>query len=370
MVHSPLSKVKINYMNEMNIKSYKGEYQIDFVENIKEELPKFINEDFWVILDNNVKNLYQGLFNETLSDLNIISIDATEDRKSYEGIIDIIENLIEGGFKRNNKLLAIGGGITQDVTAFISSVLYRGVDWYFLPTNLLSQADSCIGSKTSINFKKYKNQIGGFYPPKQILIDPDFLKTLEDKELRSGLGEMAHYFLIDGDESFNLYRNNLDDALERGESFLQLIKVSLSIKKKMIEIDEFDQGPRNIFNYGHSFGHAIEGYTNYAIPHGIAVSYGMDIANAVSEAYGFLEPGVREDVRSVLSKIWMKTTFPDIDLDTYVNTLRKDKKNIGSNLRLILTKGLGNMFIHRLPVEEKFLNVVEQCFARFVDENK
>lgn len=357
-------------MKEMKIQSYKGGYKVNFVEDLRNELPDYIDENFWVILDNNVGRLYEELLSETLSGLNIITIEATEDRKSYEGVIDIIEKLIEGGFKRNNKLLAIGGGITQDVTAFISSVLYRGIDWFFLPTNLLSQGDSCIGSKTSINFKKYKNQIGGFYPPKQILIDPGFLKTLENKEIRSGLGEMAHYFLIDGEESFSFYKNNLDDALKLGDSLIDLIQVSLSIKKKMIEIDEFDQGPRNIFNYGHSFGHAIEGYTNYAIPHGIAVAYGMDIANAVSEEYGFLKAGFREEVRSVLSKIWMRSTFPDIDLEVYVNTLRKDKKNISNDLRLILTKGLGDMFIQKLPVEKKFLKIVQECFNRFVDENK
>lgn len=357
-------------MNEMRINSYKGEYSVEFVNDTSNVFKGNFDIETWIIIDKKVLHLYQHIFDSLFTNFKVFPIDATEERKSYEGVIEVIEQLIEGGFKKNNSLLAIGGGITQDVTAFISSVLYRGVDWYFMPTNLLSQGDSCIGSKTSINFRKYKNQIGGFYPPKKIFIDSNFLKTLEDRDIRSGLGEMAHYFLIDGEESFLQYDRNLDDALNLGDSISSLIHKSLSIKKKMIEIDEFDQGPRNIFNYGHSFGHAIEGYTNYEIPHGIAVSFGMDIANAVSEEYKFLEQGVREDVRLVLKRVWSNTHFPNIDLDRYITILSKDKKNVGKDLRLILTRGIGDMFIERISVDEKFLNIVKKCLDRFLIENR
>ena len=148
------------------------------------------NGDF-IIIDNKVKSLYTKYFEDILVNHNCIGIDASESQKSYQKVEPVINTLIEKGFRKNHRLIAIGGGITQDVTAFIASILYRGVQWYFFPTTLLAQGDSCIGSKTSINFGKFKNQVGGFYPPNKIYVDPKFLDSLSFKELQSGLGEMA-----------------------------------------------------------------------------------------------------------------------------------------------------------------------------------
>ena len=128
-----------------------------------------------IIVDRNVKNLYSNELNNILENNKHIIIDATEKRKSFQGLIPVIQHLIDNGFRKNHRLIGIGGGITQDVTAFTSSIIYRGVDWLFYPTTLLAQGDSCIGSKTSINFGGFKNQIGGFYPPNKILINPAFM---------------------------------------------------------------------------------------------------------------------------------------------------------------------------------------------------
>ena len=119
--------------------------------------------------------------------------------------------MINCGFRKNHRLIGIGGGIIQDITAFIASIMYRGVDWFLFPTTLLAQGDSCIGSKTSINFGEYKNQIGGFYPPHKIFINLDFLNTLSDKDIKSGLGEMSHYFVVEGEASFKMYKKNYND---------------------------------------------------------------------------------------------------------------------------------------------------------------
>ena len=256
------------------------------------------------------------------------------------------------------------------MTAFISSILYRGVDWIFFPTNLLSQGDSCIGSKTSINFQEYKNQLGGFFPPAKIYIAPNFLETLDYSEICSGLGEMAHYFLVENEAAFARYEGGVDEALERGPSLHELIGESLEIKKRMIEIDEFDEGPRNVFNYGHSFGHAIEGYTKYAIPHGIAVSYGMDIANAVSVYLGLLDQVSCDRISKTLRKVRAKTTFPDIDINTYLTYLKKDKKNTSAGIRVILSKGFGEMFLAQVDSNQEFKAVISQCFDTFQQETK
>ena len=143
----------------------------------------------------------------------------------------MLESLISGGFTKSDRLIAVGGGIIQDITAFTASILLRGVKWIFFPTNLLSQCDSCIGSKTSINFGEYKNQLGGFYPPQAIYIATSMLQTLPEPELRSGIGEMLHYFCVSGRDDFDWSKPKLKPALEHGKELDELIHRSLSIKE-------------------------------------------------------------------------------------------------------------------------------------------
>ena len=139
------------------------------------------------------------------------------------------------------------------------------VEWNFVPTTLLSQADSCIGSKSSINCNNVKNVLGTFTPPKNVLIYSEFLKTLQLREIKSGIGEMLKVHAISGVDDFNSIKKVYKDLFKKQDIMLNKIYKSLIIKKKFIEIDEFDKGPRNIFNYGHSFGHAIERATNFKI---------------------------------------------------------------------------------------------------------
>lgn len=352
------------------VASYRKKYQVQFSEDAFADLKAELREGDWLCIDQNVKRIFANDLEPFIQEYQTVIVEPIETSKSFDGVRPLILQLIENGFKKNNRLIAIGGGITQDVTAFISSVLYRGIDWIFFPSNLLSQCDSCIGSKTSINFQEYKNQLGGFFPPARIYIAPTFLETLDYSEICSGLGEMAHYYLVESEAAFSRYEEGVEEALERGPSLHTLIAESLAIKKRMIEIDEFDEGPRNVFNYGHSFGHAIEGYTKYAIPHGIAVSYGMDIANAVSVHLGLLDEASRVRISKSLRKVRTKTQFPEIDIDTYLGYLKKDKKNTSSGVRVILSKGFGEMYLTQIEVDEALKEVIAKCFNEFQQETK
>ena len=218
-------------------------------------------------------------------------------------------------------------------------------------------------SKTSINFGSAKNQLGGFYPPRHIVIDLHFLASLPPQELRSGLGEMAHYFLIGGEPDFERFRVDAPRALTDRSVLGGLIARSLEIKKAMIERDEFDRGERQIFNYGHTFGHAIESITDYRVPHGVAVSYGMDLANFVSVQLGLLDPAVRDRARKVLSDIWEGIPIGGVDLERYEAALLKDKKNAQGQLGLILTKGFGTMFKQLVPLDATFSGWLRTWFA-------
>lgn len=352
-------------MNKFSVKSTIHDYEVEFVDDTRTVLEAILKEGDWIVIDNNVKRLYAEQLEVVCSMRGIfhIGIDATEAQKSYQGIEPVINELIRGGFRKNHRLVAIGGGITQDVTAFISSVMYRGVDWLFFPTTLLAQCDSCIGSKTSINFGVYKNQLGGFYPPSKIFINPRFMDTLTESEMKSGMGEMLHYFVVSGFEDFKFFKDNFKAAFKDKKVLASLVERSLQIKKGYVERDEFDRGPRQVFNYGHSFGHAIESLTHYRIPHGIAVSYGMDMANFVSMKMGLVSRDVRDEIRGIVANLWSGYDIGGIDVDAYMEALTKDKKNVGKRLGLILSKGYGKIFKNITENDKTFKDWIREYFV-------
>ena len=204
--------------------------------------------------------------------------------------------------------------------------------------------------------------MGGFHPPRKIFIDLVFLKTLSKKDLFSGLGEMSHYFVVAGETEFKQYKDDFDKALSSDIVLSKMISNSLKIKKSYIEIDEFDQNKRQVFNYGHSFGHAIESLTNYKIPHGIAVSFGMDMANFISVKRKFLKNSVRLEIRSLLERIWHGYDISNLDCDRFAVALSKDKKNVGRELRLILCKGYGRVFKTSQDLDSQFKRWLEDYF--------
>lgn len=328
---------------KLNVKSVFREYQVHFIESILDTLNGFIKEGDILVFDAKIAELYPQLTSVVPKE-SLWLVKPEEPSKSYEGVIPLIERLIEGGFRKNHRLIAIGGGITQDVTAFVASMLYRGVEWVFMPTNVLSQCDSCIGSKTSINFRQYKNQLGGFYPPSQIFIDTSFAETLGEREIRSGLGEMLHYFAVTSEEDVKRFKEQAPQLLARDIPLEDMMFRSLEIKRDMIEKDEFDQGPRNIFNYGHSFAHALESAIQYQIPHGICVAFGIDLANLVSEHLGLIDRETRNRIREACAIVFEGIEIPGFSLDDYFEALKRDKKNEGDKLGLIVTEGEGQMY--------------------------
>lgn len=205
-----------------------------------------------------------------------ITIDATEQTKTLETVASVIEQLRNLGANRDSHLIAVGGGIIQDVATFVASSYMRGISWSYYPSTMLGMCDSCIGGKSSINVGQYKNIAGNFYPPTHISVATDFHKTLEKNEVIAGLFEAVKICFSSTDDSFDRYLtlagNGLNETLSR---LPQLIELSLKTKRKFIEEDEFDQGVRLLLNFGHTFGHAIEGATNFIITHGVAVGLGM-----------------------------------------------------------------------------------------------
>lgn len=319
------------------------------------------------LIDANVARLYAKQLQPVLEHQNTVVIDATEENKSIERIIPVFEQLVANSVRRDHTLIAIGGGIIQDITCFIASTLLRGMAWKFVPTTLLAQADSCIGSKSSINLGKTKNILGTFNPPNQIFVCTDFLDTLENKDIRSGIGEILKVHAIDSAAAYDRLAADYDAMQDNRGVLLGYIRQALLIKQRFIEADEFDRGVRNIFNYGHSFGHAIEAATNFGVPHGIAVTMGMDMANRIAVMRGLLPEQHYQRMHPVLHKNYAPFATTHIPLDEMLSALMKDKKNTSSKLVLIFSVG-NEAAIQRVEVapDEAFQS---QC-QRFLDEMK
>lgn len=345
----------------ISIKSILKEYTVFFRSNITEDIVKLSTEGAYFVIDANVSKLYAGIFSKLPADRTIV-IEANEKNKTLDKCKEIIECLVEKKIRKNNILVAIGGGITQDVTAFTASILYRGIDWQFIPTTLLAQGDSCIGSKTSINLGDKKNLVGNFYPPSAIYIDSKFLNTLGDADIKSGIGEMIHFYMYSGSNFFERIIKNHAALLAERHLFRDYTRESLSIKKSVIQIDEYDRGERNKFNYGHTFGHALETVTQYEINHGQSVTVGMDLANTIAFNYGLMTPEVYEHLRGLLKVNIPPYPYSQIDLEAYVDALSKDKKNVGNDLVCILAERPGKLFKHRMLMDERFKAVVRTYF--------
>ena len=174
---------------------------------------------------------------------------------------------------------------------------------------------------------------------------------------------MSHYFVVAGGNDFKEYKQDYDIALTDNKVLAKMISDSLIIKKSYIEIDEFDQKERQVFNYGHSFGHAIESLTNYAVPHGIAVSFGMDMANFISVKKKYITMQIRYEIRELLEKIWSGYDLKDIDVEKFTLALSKDKKNVGDELRLILCKGYGKVFKDAQCLDDEFRGWLKDYFT-------
>lgn len=349
---------------QLNIQSYKGVYSVYFDNQLLYNAGQLLVGEPHFLIDANVARLYADQLRPVLKNKNMVVIDATEENKSIERIIPIFERLVANGVRRDHTLVAIGGGIIQDITCFIASTLLRGMTWKFVPTTLLAQADSCIGSKSSINLGKTKNIIGTFNPPNEIFVCTDFLDTLENKDILSGIGEILKVHAIDSAAAFDRLATDYDSLHSDRKVLLAYIRQALLIKQRFIEVDEFDRGVRNIFNYGHSFGHAIEAATNFGVPHGIAVTMGMDMANRIAALRGLLTEQNYLRMHPVLRKNYAPYAKTDIPLDDMLSALMKDKKNTSSKLILIFPVG-DNSAIQRVEVtpDEIFRSQCQQFIS-------
>jgi 3-dehydroquinate synthase len=309
-----------------------------------------------VLADRKVAQLHDHLA-PLLSNHPTVFVDATEDAKELGAVREMADAIIDAGLTRRHTILAVGGGITQDIASFCASVIYRGVGWAFLPTSLLAQADSCIGSKTSINLLDRKNALGTFHAPQFVRIDPRFLSTLTDLDVRSGIGEMLKVHAIAGPAIFDSFAGVCSTLHEDSGLMADAIYESLKIKRAVIEADEFDSGTRLVMNYGHTFGHAIELATSFRIPHGIAITMGCDVANFVAWQLGISTAEHYERMHSALALNYEGSADSLIDMDIYAQALRADKKHRPDRMIFVLPDNKGTIGVHEVEKQSPIVAI-------------
>jgi 3-dehydroquinate synthase len=323
----------------LTIQSHKGPYSVVFDDGLLANSARILDAQSHFLVDANVASLYGERLRLVLDHPHALVIEATEENKSIERVIPVIERLLANKVRRDHALVAIGGGILQDITCFVASILLRGIPWKSVPTTLLAQADSCIGSKSSINIDRTKNSLGTFNPPEEVIVCSDFLSTLENRDIRSGLGEILKVHAIDSPAAYDRLAADYDALWGDRGLLLAYVRQALLIKQRFIEADEFDRGVRNVLNYGHSFGHAIESATDYAVPHGIAVTMGMDLANRIAVVRGLLPERHHQRMQPVLYKNYAPFADTAIPVEAMLTAFMRDKKNTAEKLVVILPIG-------------------------------
>jgi len=336
------------------IVSSSGSYEVNIGDNLLAARLNASKGDICIV-DARLASLIQNV------QITVIPVVATEKSKSLDELSPIIERMRQNGANRSSRIIAIGGGVIQDIATIVASLYMRGIAWEYLPTTLLGMVDSCIGGKSSINIKSYKNIVGNIYPPEQINIDVNFLNTLGKEQIIDGLCEAVKICYARSGEDLDAYLRAVPNLEEGLQNIKSVIIQCLKAKQWFIEIDEFDQKERLLLNFGHTFGHALESATEFRITHGVAVGIGMVVAEEYARQHSLLSSvGAAHSARltghvAMLMKILPQLVdeFRCLDLDFILENFDNDKKHQTNQYRIIIPKDDGALELVGIPRTEQ-----------------
>lgn len=325
------------------VKTSTGEYNIVLERGALEKLNDHLKLDRKVLIvtDSGVPAEYSKMAAEQCKTPLVVTIPEGEASKCFENFKMLLSKMVEFGFTRSDCVMAVGGGVVGDLAGFVAASFMRGVDFYNIPTTVLSQVDSSVGGKVAIDFEGYKNIVGAFYPPKAVIIDSNTLKTLPQRQISNGLAESVKMSLTSDKELFELFETE-----EIMPNIDRIIEASLKIKRYVVEQDEKEGGLRKILNFGHTLAHAIESENGMQnLYHGECVALGMI-------------PMCSELVRPRLIKVLEKLNLPtkvDYDTDIIIEAMRHDKKMSGDKITVVYVEEVGSFKMKEIP----FLKLAE-----------
>jgi 3-dehydroquinate synthase len=345
-------------------------YSIYFNENGYEALNKYLAEhqhsNLFIIADTNTNEYCLPTFLpniETELTIEIIEFDAGENFKNIDTCVEIWKVLTELGADRKSLLITLGGGVVSDLGGFIASTFKRGIDFIHVPTTLLAMVDASIGGKNGVDLGNLKNQIGVINNPKMVLVDTQYLETLPQNEMRSGLAEMLKHGLINDPIYWEKF---LDLSAIDFSDFDELIYTSIEIKNNIVKLDPTENGIRKGLNFGHTLGHAIESYfleneNKETLLHGEAIAAGMILESFISWKKKLISPEEYIQIKTTIKTIFENILFEENDLAPILELLIHDKKNEFGNIQFALIEGIGKTKISQ-EVENE---LIKQAFLDY-----
>lgn len=295
-----------------------------------------LNRKVLVVTDSGVPEQYAKTVAEQCKEPVLVTFEQGEKSKNIQTWLTLLDQLVQSNFTRGDCVVAVGGGVAGDMSGFAAAAYLRGIDFYNIPTTLLSQIDSSVGGKVAVDYNGYKNIVGAFHQPKKVLVDPDVLKTLDARQIASGMAEAVKMALIGDKELFELFESG--KAYEQVE---QVIYRSLSAKASVVEQDETEGGLRRVLNFGHTVGHAIETVSGYSLLHGECVALGM---------LPMVDEPIRKRLLSVLNSLHLPTSYQG-DAKEIISAMAHDKKCAGGEITVVLCHRIGTFEFRKIPFE-------------------
>jgi len=339
--------VQVNTGNSYRI--YIGSGVIERISEILKE--NDLSSRAVIITNEVVANLHGRYLVESLNrdgiGAEMLTVPDGEAQKSLHMAAKLYGHLSRLKAERSTAILALGGGVIGDLAGFVAATYMRGLPLIQIPTTLLAQVDSSIGGKVAVNHGSLKNMIGTFYQPRLVLTDISLLKSLADQEMRNGLAEVIKYGIVRDSELFQILENNLDKIRAYDQAILEeIVARCASIKAGIVQSDERDTGLRNILNFGHTTGHAIETITRFKISHGQAVALGMIVAAEIAREMDLLSEGQVSRIISLIEKAGLATRISGLNRANILRAMKHDKKVTSGKIRFILPIAIGEVIIN------------------------
>jgi len=350
----------------LTIRSLQGDYAVNFEDHIEQVVQRLVKDQPSTVLlaDRQVARMYRQPLAPLLEGIPALLLDATEEEKTLTGVTKVVRWLQEQRCTRQTVVIALGGGIIQDVATFSSHMYYRGIRWVFIPTTLLSMGDSCIGAKCGINLGDFKNQLGVFHAPSEVILCTRFLASLGDLAFRSGCGEMYRLMLTGSRRDVEEFQDAVRAVGLHQIDLPKFIYRSLEVKKGIIEIDEHEGDVRRILNFGHTFGHALEAMTEYEVPHGLAVVWGLNLVNYIACRRGLLNPELFASIDQFVKEHFAFPLTHTLDAHELIQYAKRDKKVMDGQINLVIMQEPGRLRIVKTPFDEELLGLVSEFIAR------